>query len=127
MRPKRSDRQCFLYLRNVKGFKENHKRVCSIYRELALNLRIKPRHRLVREKPLPLAMPTQINQTWSMDLLHDQLADGRNIRRFNVISHVNFQGFGIEVDFSLPSERVRRSLDSIIEWRGKPAAFRCNF
>jgi putative transposase len=45
---------CFLYLRNVKGFKWNHKRVYRIYRELELNLRIKPRQRLVREKPLPL-------------------------------------------------------------------------
>ena len=31
---------CFLYLRNVKGFAWNHKRVYRIYRELELNLRI---------------------------------------------------------------------------------------
>ncbi len=30
---------CFLYLRNVKGFRWNHKRVYRIYRELELNLR----------------------------------------------------------------------------------------
>ncbi len=46
---------CFLYLRNVKGFGWNHKRVYRIYRELELNLRIKPRKRLVREKPAALA------------------------------------------------------------------------
>jgi putative transposase len=50
---------CFLYLRNVKSFSWNHKRVYRICRELDLNLRIKPRHRLLREKPLPLAAPTQ--------------------------------------------------------------------
>ena len=44
---------CYLYLRNVKSFKWNHKRVYRIYRELELNLRIKPRKRLVREKPQP--------------------------------------------------------------------------
>lgn len=33
---------------------------------------------------------------------------------------------GIEVDFSLPSERVIRSLDRIIEWRGKPGVIRCD-
>jgi len=43
---------CFLYLRNVKGFTWNHKRVYRIYRELELNLRIKPHKRLVREKPV---------------------------------------------------------------------------
>ena len=117
---------CFLYLRNVKNFKWNHKRVYRIYRELELNLRIKPRHRLVRQKPLPLAVPTAINQSWSMDFMHDQLADGRSIRLFNVIDDFNREGLGIEVDFSLPSERVIKSLDRIIEWRGKPKAIRCD-
>ena len=36
---------CFLYLRNVQLLKFNHKRVYRIYRELELNLRIKPRRR----------------------------------------------------------------------------------
>ena len=33
---------CYLFLRNVKGYVWNHKRVYRIYRELELNLRIKP-------------------------------------------------------------------------------------
>jgi putative transposase len=53
---------CFLYLRNVRGFGWNHKRVYRIYCELALNLRIKPKKRLYREKPEPLAVPMAINQ-----------------------------------------------------------------
>jgi putative transposase len=55
---------CFLYLRNVKGMKYNHKRVYRIYRELELNLRIKPRRRLQRNRPDPLAVLRQINTTW---------------------------------------------------------------
>ena len=35
---------------NVLGFGWNHKRVYRIYRELELNLRIKPRKRLIQEK-----------------------------------------------------------------------------
>lgn len=58
---------CFLYLRNLKGFAWNHKRVYRIYRELELNLRIKPRKRLKRDKPDALAVPEAPNQTWSMD------------------------------------------------------------
>lgn len=98
-------RLCVLYLRNVKGFKWNHKRVYRIYRDLELNLRIKPRQRLVRDKPMPLAVPTRINQTWSMDFMHDQLADGRRIRLLNVINDYNREGLAIDIDFSLPSER----------------------
>ena len=30
------------------------------------------------------------------------------------------------MDLSLPSERVTRTLDRIIEWRGKPATIRCD-
>ena len=117
---------CFLYLRNVKGFKWNHKRVYRIYCELELNLRIKPKKRVVREKPDELVQPEAINQMWSMDFMHDQLEDGRSLRLFNVIDDFNREGLDIEVDFSLPSERVIRSLEQIIEWRGKPDAIRCD-
>ncbi len=54
---------CFLYLRNVKGFGWNHKRVYRIYRELELNLRIKPRKRLVRQVPEPLAVPCAVTKS----------------------------------------------------------------
>lgn len=117
---------CYLYLRNVKGFGWNHKRVFRIYRELELNLRIKPRKRLVRERPEPLAVPETINRVWSMDFMHDQLADGRSFRLFNVLDDFNREGLGIEVDLSLPSARVIRSLEQIIEWRGKPSVIRCD-
>lgn len=113
---------CFLYLRNVKGFQWNHKRVYRIYRELELNLRIKPRKRLVREKPESLFEPDRMNHVWSMDFMHDQLADGRNIRLFNVIDNYNREALAMEIDFSLPSERVIRTLNNVIEWRGKPEA-----
>jgi putative transposase len=101
---------CFLYLRNVKGFGWNHKRVYRLYRELELNLRIKPKKRLVRERPEPLAVPEVINQVWSMDFMHDRLEDGRAFRLLNVIDDFNREGLGIEVDFSLPAERVIRAL-----------------
>ena len=115
---------CFLHLRNVKGHPWNHKRVYRIYCALELNLRIKWRKRLKRDKPDALAEPEAPNITWSMDFMADRLADGRQFRLLNVLDDFNREGLGIEVDFSLPAERVIRSLDRIIEWRGKPITIR---
>lgn len=116
---------CFPYLRNVRDLGWNHKRVYRIYCDLELNLRIKPRKRLIRQAPKPLTVPAYENQVWSMDFMHDQLTDGRNIRVLNVIDDFNRKALGIEVDFSLPSERVILTLKQIIGWRGKPLAIRC--
>lgn len=117
---------CFLYLRNMLGFKWNHKRVYRIYRKLELNLRIKPRRRIKRDKPAKLDVPQRPNETWSMDFMADQLTNGRKIRTFNVLDDFNREGLGIEVDFSLPAKRVKRALNQIIEWRGKPRRLRCD-
>ena len=115
---------CFLHLRNVKGHRWNHKRVYRIYCELDLNLRIKPRKRLKRDKPDALAVPEAPNMTWSMDFMADRLGDGRQFRLLNMLDDFNREGLGIEVDFSLPAARVIRSLDRIIAWRGKPGTTR---
>lgn len=115
---------CFLYLRNVKGYPWNHKRVYRIYRELELNLRIKPNKRFIREKPETLFLPSASNEVWSIEIMHDQLTDGRSVRLFNVIDDFNREGLSIDVDLSLTASRVIRSLDRIIEWKGKPKVIR---
>ncbi len=117
---------CYLHLRNVQEKTWNHKRVYRIYRELELNLRIKPRKRLDRAVPDTLAVPDAPNRSWSMDFMHDQLADGRFVRLLNVIDDFNREGLEMTIDFSLPAARVIQSLEQIIEWRGKPDSIRCD-
>ncbi len=56
--------------------------------------------------------------------MSDFLADGRQLQTFNVLDDYNREGLGIEVDLSLPSLRVIRSLEPIIEWWAKPGAIR---
>ena len=104
---------CFDFLRNTKGFKWNHKRVYRIYRELELNLRIKPKSRIKRDKPEALAVPAEINQVWSMDFMSDSLKNGSSMRTFNVIDDFNRESLAIDVDLSLPAQRVVRSLQQI--------------
>ena len=54
----------------------------------------------------------------------DRLGDGRAFRLLKVLDDFNREGLAIDVDFSLPAERVIRSLNQIIEWRGKPESIR---
>ena len=49
---------------------------------------------------------------------------GRAFQLPNALDGFNRKGLGIEVDFSLPAERVIRGLDRIIAWWGKPGTIR---
>ncbi|MCW5600172.1 MAG: hypothetical protein KIT55_01060 [Nitrosomonas sp.] len=51
--------------------------------------------------------------------MHDQLDDGRSFRLLNILYDCNGEGLGIEANFSLPSRCVIRTLESMVEWRGK--------
>ena len=122
---------CFSYLRHVENYawNEEHcsaRRVYRIYCELALNLRIKPRRRLKRHTPEPLKEPIRANQVWSLDFMHDQLADGRKFRLLTVIDDYRREGLAIEVGFSLPAMRVIRTLNQLLEYREKPLVIRCD-
>jgi len=96
----------------------DHKRFHLIYQELELNLRIKPRKRLIWAKSEELAVPEAPNKTWSMDFMTDRLGDGRAFRLLNVLAAYISGGLGIAVEFSLPAEQATRSLNYIIQWRG---------
>ncbi len=77
---------------------------------IELDLRIKPKKRVHGAKPERLTALASINQVWSMDFMHDELDYRRSFRLLNVIDDFNREALGIEVDFSLPSERVIRSI-----------------
>ena len=61
-----------------------------------------------------------------MDFMHDQLEDTKPFRLLNAIDDYNREAIVMEVDFSLPSERVIRELKQIISWRCKPEVIRCD-
>jgi putative transposase len=49
-----------------------------------------------------------------MDFMHDQLSDARTFRLFNVIDDYNREALTMEIDCSLPADRVVRALDPLI-------------
>ena len=57
-----------------------------------------------------------------MDFMRDTLANGRVFRTLNVVDDLTRECLAIEVDTSLPGERVTRVLDQIAWSRGYPEA-----
>jgi len=59
-----------------------------------------------------------------MDFMSDSLTCGRRFRTLNIIDDHNREALNIEIDTSLPTRRVIRSLRQVIEERGKPDRIR---
>ena len=68
-------------------------------------------------------MADRLGPSHGLQANHCRATDGRAFRLLNVLDYFNREGLGIKVNFSLPAERVIRSLDRIIEWRGKQTPF----
>ena len=115
--------KCYYRLRR-KGYSCNHKRLHRVYKLLKLNIRRRIKRRLPQRVKQPLVVPEALNQVWSMDFMSDSLVDGRRFRLLNIIDDYNRESLWIEVDTSLPSLRVIRVLERLVEMRGKPLRIR---
>lgn len=102
------------------GWAVNHKRVYRLYREEGLVVRRRKRKRGAGLARVPLGAPTRAHQGWSMDFLTDELARGRRFRLLTIVDDYTREALAIEVDTSLPGERVRRVLEQLVESRGRP-------
>lgn len=102
----------------------SHKRVHRIYCLLKLNFRRKGKQRLPVRNSAPLATPEALNQSWSIDFMHDALTCGRRFRTFNVVDDFNREALAIEIDLNIPAQRVVRVLDRIVANRGYPLKMR---
>jgi putative transposase len=117
--------QCYYRLYH-EGRPWNHKRLYRVYRAMKLNIRRRSKKRLPERVKLPLAVPDAPNQMWSLDFMSDSLTDGRKFRLLNIIDDFNRESLAIEVDTSLPSLRVIRTLETLVHTKGKPGNIRCD-
>lgn len=95
------------------GWRVNVKRVYRLYRNAGLAVRKRNRKRISLTERVPLLLPEAPNHAWSMDFVHDGLADGRRLRCLNVVDDCTREIIVIEVDTSISGERVVRVLQSI--------------
>jgi putative transposase len=115
----------YLMLRR-EGWKANHKRVERLYREEGLSLRRRRRRKRLSHLRVVRAKPTTVNQTWAVDFIHDSLFSGRRFRAFAVLDEWSRESLAIEVDISLPGERVTRVLERLRTRRGLPVVIQAD-
>ena len=125
LKPTRGFPYYFSRIRN-EGKIWNHKRVKRVYDLLALNKRKRRRRRLPQRPLEALQQPSGLNYKWSMDFMHDTLANGRKIRILNIIDDYNREALAMEVDYSLSSHSLCRIMKRLIEEKGKPVEVRCD-
>jgi len=64
------------------------------------------------------------NVVWAVDFMSETLYGGRRFRTFNVLDVGVRERLAIEIDTSLPAERVIRVLEQVVSWWGQPQAIR---
>ncbi len=115
--------KCFGRLR-YKGYPFNHKRVYRVYCQMGLNLKRRVKRVLPKRIAQPLQVEAKANYQWALDFMHDGLYCGKRFRTLNVVDEGTRECLAIEVDSSLPAERVVRVLEQIKAERSLPVQLR---
>jgi putative transposase len=98
----------------------NHKRVYRLYRAEGLLMRRRRRKRVAVPPRGAQAQTWKRGEAWSMDFMQDVLTDGRRFRTLNIMDLVTRECLALEVDTSLPGQRVTRVLDQLVAYHGAP-------
>ncbi len=102
------------------GVAVNHKRVYRLYRDEGLAVRRRSRKHRAAGPRQPLVPATELNERWPMDFIGDTLADGRAFRVLSILDSFSRECLALEVDHSLPAQRVTRILDRLALSRDLP-------
>lgn len=108
--------------RDLAGVGESRFR--RIYRELGLQVRPRKKRKVRYVRGNGIAAVARPDERWSIDFMHDRLANGRSIRTMNVVDDFTRECLAIEVAFSFGSYDVIRCFEAIAGERAKPQAIR---
>lgn len=112
-------RRLFILLRQ-EGETSGVNRVHRLYREEGLTVRKRKGRRRSIGTRAPIVVEAKPNARWSLDFVHDQLANGRRFRVLNIVDDVTRECLAAIPDTSISGRRVARELTALIARRGKP-------
>ncbi|UEG54029.1 DDE-type integrase/transposase/recombinase [Mucilaginibacter daejeonensis] len=88
------------------------------------NRRRKIRRRVPARVKVPLVVPEQVGDTWSMDFTCDVLVNKRRFRSLNIIDDYNREAIAVEAAYTIPAVRVTQILERTIHEQGKLSCIR---
>jgi putative transposase len=112
-------RRLFILLRR-EGERSGINRIYRLYREEGLMVRKRRGRRKALGTRAPILVEARPNARWSLDFVHDQLANGRRFRILNIVDDVTRECLGAVPDVSISGLRLARELSTIVASRGKP-------
>jgi transposase InsO family protein len=112
-------RRLFVMLRR-EGEASGINRIYRLYREEGLGVRRRKGRKRAVGVRAPILVEARPNARWSLDFVHDQMANGRRFRILNITDDITHECLGAIPDTSISGKRVARELTTIIERRGKP-------
>jgi transposase InsO family protein len=112
-------RRLYIMLRD-EGEPSGINRIYRLYREEGLTVRKRKARRRAVGTRTPILVEAKVNARWSLDFVHDQLAQGRRFRILNIVDDVTRECLAAIPDTSLSGKRVARELTMLIGLRGKP-------
>ena len=98
----------------------NRKRVQRLYRGEKLTVRRRRGRKRAKGARRPIETLITPNQRWSLDVLSDQLTDGRRFRILAVVDDCTRECLALAADTSLSGLRVARELNDLLCRRGRP-------
>jgi len=102
------------------GFGVNPKRIARLCRDGRLLLKRRKGRKRVAVVRTPHLVPTGPNQRWSMDFVHDRLADGRSIRVLTMLDEGTRESPVLVMGRSLTARHVIAALERLAVTRGLP-------
>lgn len=107
------------------GWAINHKRVYRLYcqENLAMRMKTPRRHkscRIRRDRPVAC----QVNESWSMDFMSDELFNGRRLRLLTIVDDFTRESLAIEVNQRQTGHDVAGVLTRLGTERGLPRTIR---
>jgi transposase InsO family protein len=112
-------RRLFIMLRR-EGEPSGINRIYRLYREEGLGVRKRKGRKRAIGVRAPIPVEARPNARWSLDFVHDQMANGRRFRILNITDDITHECLAAIPDTSISGHRVARELTAIIECRGKP-------